>query len=142
MDYQLNYASIKAVIEEEISRVASRSYSSDGASQYDSIRLVSRDDGTLKRLLDDAVNILLSRFRLFASVSYEDETTVTFNLPDLAVGMEDRIKSILDRFLGMSVVGKWLQERGIEDSEMYLKRADASINEAELLMMTRTRINR
>lgn len=142
MDYQVNYASIKTVIEEEVSRVASRSYSSDGASQYDSIRLVSRDESTLKRLLEDAVNILLSRFRLFVSVSYEEETTVTFNLPDLAVGMEDRIKSILDRFLGMNVVGKWLQERGIEDSEMYLKRADTSINEAELLMMTRTRINR
>lgn len=142
MDYQVNYASIKTVIEEEVSRVASRSYSSDGASQYDSIRLVSRDESTLKRLLEDAVNILLSRFRLFVSVSYEEETTVTFNLPDLAVGMEDRIKSILDRFLGMNVVGKWLQERGIEDSEMYLKRADVSINEAELLMMTRTRINR
>lgn len=142
MDYQVNYASIKTVIEEEVSRVASRSYSSDGASQYDSIRLVSRDESTLKRLLEDAVNILLSKFRLFVSVSYEEETTVTFNLPDLAVGMEDRIKSILDRFLGMNVVGKWLQERGIEDSEMYLKRADASINEAELLMMTRTRINR
>lgn len=138
----MNYASIKTVIEEEVSRVASRSYSSDGASQYDSIRLVSRDESTLKRLLEDAVNILLSRFRLFVSVSYEEETTVTFNLPDLAVGMEDRITSILDRFLGMNVVGKWLQERGIEDSEMYLKRADASINEAELLMMTRTRINR
>lgn len=142
MDYQVNYASIKTVIEEEVSRVASRAHSSDGTSQYDSIRLVSRDEGTLKRLLEDAVNILLSRFRLFVSVSYENETTITFNLPDLAVGMEDRIKSILDRFLGMSVVGKWLQERGIEDSEMYLKRADASINEAELLMMTRTRINR
>lgn len=142
MDYQVNYNSIEAVIEEEVSRVAARSYSGEGVSLYDNIRLVSRDRNTLKRLLDDAVKVLLSRFRLFVSVSNEDKNTLIFSLPDLADGMEDHIKDILDRFLGMSAVGKWLQERGAGESATYIERADVSINEAELLMMTRKPIKR
>lgn len=142
MEYKVNYNSIKAVVEEEISRVASRSYSNDGVALYDNIRLVSRDEDTLKRFLTEAANVLFSRFRLFISFSSTDISLVILNLPDLPNGFEDQIKNILDRYLSLSIVGRWLQECRNEESAMYIDRANVSINEAELLMMTRMPVKR
>lgn len=142
MEYTINHSSIKAAVDEEVSRVASRSYAEDGASLYDGIRLVSRDEATLGRLVEDVVNILISRFRIFVSLDILQKDRITFNLPDLSEDSEDRIETMLDRFLSMGVVGRWLQEKGSPESAMYLERADASINEAELLMMTRRPVQR
>lgn len=140
MEYKIEHDTIMDIVKEEISRVASRSYSEDGSPLYDGLRLVSRDYDTLDRLLGDMFNTLVSRFRNFVAPGTLCTDEVVFNLPDLSDN--DYITSLLDRFLSMGIVGKWLQEKGNGESAMYLERANAILGEAELLMMTRMPVQR
>ena len=142
MEFKINRNSINTVVEEEISRVASRTYTDNGEALYDKIRIISRDAATIERLLTDVTNTLLSRFRILVSLEDNDKDKIIFNLPDLSEHFEDRIETVLDRYLSMGVVGKWLQELGNAEAAMYLERANASINEAELLMLTRMPVKR
>lgn len=140
MEYTVDSEKIMAVVEEEVSRVASRSYSDDGSALYDGIRTISRDKDTLYRMLSDMFVVIMSRFRLF--LSEMSENAIAFALPDLPDYLEERIVSCLNRFIAMGIVAKWLEEKGITESGIYQERSTTAINEAELLMMTRKPIAR
>lgn len=142
MDYTIDFNAILPVVEEEVSRVASRSYSDDGSALYDGIKIVSRDEATLKRLLSDVTDVLLARFHDFVAAVSKDPNVVDFYLPDLPDYYEERIRTVLDRYVSMGIVGRWLQERGGSEFQMYLDRSEASITEAELLMVTRKKLER
>jgi hypothetical protein len=140
MEYPINHETIMAVVEEEVSRVAARSYSSDGVALYDAIRISSRDKDTLGRLMADMAGVIKSRFRLFVTVM--PDGSLSFRLPDLPEHLQGSIAEELDRFISMGVVAKWLEEKKNDQAGVYMERATASINEAELLMMTRKPIAR
>lgn len=142
MKYDIDFDKILPVVEEEVSRVASRSYSDDGSALYDGIRIVSRDEETLRRLHGDVTDVLLAKFHSFVASVFKEPNVIEFYLPDLPDYYEERIKTVLDRFVSMGIVGRWLQERGGSEFQMYLERSEASIAEAELLMLTRKKLER
>ena len=43
MEFNIEYSTIMAIAEEEVSREASQAYSAEGESLYDGLRLISRD---------------------------------------------------------------------------------------------------
>lgn len=135
MEYTINASTLKEAIEEEISRVASRSVSADGVSLYDSVKITSRDRGTIERMIEDMESVLMSRFRDFTS--FVAEHSITLNLPDLPCGYEDKIEAELNRAVTMGVVAYWLEERNVQESANYLARSNRSLDKAELLMITR-----
>lgn len=134
MDYTRS-SELLTSVQEEISRVAARSYTPEGLSLYDSIRATSRDDDTLNRMISDVLDTILARFRDF--ISSISDAAIVFNLPDLPAGFGSKISSELDRAITMGVVASWLEEKGIQESQSYANRFNAAMDKAELLMVTR-----
>lgn len=60
MDYSINTTDLVDRIEREISRVAASSYSDDGGSLYDAIKVTSRDRDILQEFSDGAVSSICS----------------------------------------------------------------------------------
>lgn len=69
----IDIANLKAIIEEEISRVADRSYSEDGTSLYDAIVKKSRDEGTVDRSIEESVSAVRSACARFLDLSHKEE---------------------------------------------------------------------
>ena len=63
------------LVEEEVSREAGQAISADGVSLYDSIRMVSRDEGKKKRLMSEVLVAIKSQCnRFFSSVAFDEGT--------------------------------------------------------------------
>lgn len=84
MEFKIDYDKIIAIVEEKVSREAAQAYSADGASLYDGIRMLSRDEDEKKRMMSEvlvSVRILCNRLVNHASLE-EDETDdekISFN---------------------------------------------------------------
>jgi hypothetical protein len=139
MQYNVEYDTIKPIVEEEISRVATRSYV-EGSSLYDAIRVTSRDESTLERLFSDALTTIQTRFVEFVHCIVENE--LDFNLPDLPCVYEDGAKRELNRFIEYSMVAQWLEEKGNQESTLYTDRAAAALNKAERMLLSRGNLER
>ena len=142
MTYTIVSEKINSVVKEEVSRVASQTYTSEGVPMYDAIRITSRDDNELSRLIAEKIDIMLSRFRVFVSSVSADGKIIGFDLPDLPEFYIERIVLVLDRYISMGVVSSWLRDKGNDSAQLYAERSDDAINEAEILMMTRKSIKR
>ena len=55
MEFKIEYDKIIAIVEEEVSREGAQAYSADGASLYDGIRMLSRDEDKKKRLMSEVL---------------------------------------------------------------------------------------
>lgn len=87
MEYKIEYTTIEPIVEEEVSREAAQAYSEDGASMYDGIRMISRDESKKKRIMSDvlvSVRILCNRLIDHATLSDptdgEEAITLTISL--------------------------------------------------------------
>ena len=72
MIISIDIAQLKATIEEETSRVASRSYSEDGTSLYDVIVIKSRDKDLINRTITEATTVVRSATEKFLDLSHVD----------------------------------------------------------------------
>jgi hypothetical protein len=87
MEFKIEYDKIIAVVEEKVSREAAQAYSADGASLYDGIRMISRDEDEKKRMMSEvlvSVRILCNRLVNHATLvdgeSEEEDTSFCFEL--------------------------------------------------------------
>lgn len=75
MEFKIEYDKIIAIVEEEVSREGAQAYSADGASLYDGIRMLSRDEDKKKRLMSEVlVSVRILCNRLVRHVVIEDDT--------------------------------------------------------------------
>lgn len=65
------------IVEEEVSREAAQAYTAEGASLYDSIRMVSRDAAMTARLLAEAEVLVLENCNRFITTTTETPETPT-----------------------------------------------------------------
>ena len=140
MKYIIDDNALMENVKEEISRVGLRSYSTEGISLYDGIKVTSRDNNTLNRIMSSLKTRIISRFRFFIDSS--SDSIINFNLPDLPSGYDESIIQELNTFLTMGVVAVWLEEKGVEESKNYLARSLASLETAENLLTTRSQLMR
>ena len=104
MEFNIEYNTIMAIAEEEVSREASQAYSADGTSLYDGIRMLSRDEDEKKRMMSEvlmSVRILCNRLIDHASIiegeSEEEQTSFCFSLdmsPRRAAGKGETLKTL------------------------------------------------
>ena len=104
MEFNIEYNTIMAIAEEEVSREASQAYSEDGSSLYDGLRMISRDEEKKKRMMSEvlmSVRILCNRLIDHASIiegeSEEEQTSFCFSLdmsPRRAAGKGETLKTL------------------------------------------------
>lgn len=71
MEYQIDYDTIMAIAEDEVSREAVQAVTADGVSLYDGIRMISRDEDKKKRMMSEvlaAIKMQCNRFVLHADI--------------------------------------------------------------------------
>lgn len=144
--YEFKKDVIYPLIEEEIARVASRAYSEDGTSLYDSVSLKSRDKATMERHIDDALYAIVSRFSEIAwlgvletgtetstetDTDSEDTVAIFFDIPTERTHSEATIAKAIDRYITMYVCGAWMLEVHKLKSEDYGARTTDAINKVE-----------
>ena len=83
MKFNIEYNKIMAIAEEEVSREAAQAYSEDGASLYDGLRMISRDEDKKKRMMSEvlvSIRSLCNRLikQVTTSSNSEDEATSFF----------------------------------------------------------------
>jgi hypothetical protein len=103
MEFKIDYDKIIAIVEEKVSREAAQAYSADGASLYDGIRMISRDENEKKRMMSEvlvSVRILCNRLvrhvALIADEAEEEKTSFYFDLemsPRREAGKGDSLKT-------------------------------------------------
>lgn len=80
MEFKIEYNTIMAIAEEEVSREASQAYSEDGTSLYDGLRMISRDEDKKKRMMSEvlvSIRNLCNRLikQVTTSSNSQDEAT-------------------------------------------------------------------
>lgn len=80
MKFNIEYNTIMAIAEEEVSREAAQAYSEDGTSLYDGLRMISRDEDKKKRIMSEvlvSIRILCNRLikQVTTSSNSQDEAT-------------------------------------------------------------------
>ena len=80
MKVNIEYHTIMAIAEEEVSREAAQAYSEDGTSLYDGLRMISRDEDKKKRMMSEvlvSIRILCNRLikQVTTSSNSQDEAT-------------------------------------------------------------------
>jgi len=110
MQYKIEYDTIKPIVEEEVSREAAQAYAEDGGSLYDGIRMVSRDEDKLKRLMSEVlvtIKMQCNRFvRHTAVIGGEDAGEPLAFLFELELSLRRSIgkeESLMTVFRSMAV---------------------------------------
>ena len=103
MEFKIDYDKIIAIVEEKVSREAAQAYSADGASLYDGIRMLSRDEDEKKRMMSEvlvSVRILCNRLvrhvATIADDTEEEKISFYFDLemsPRREAGKGDSLKT-------------------------------------------------
>lgn len=104
MEFKIEYDTIMKIAEEEVSREAAQAYSADGASLYDGIRMVSRDEDKKKRMMSEVLvsirtlcNRLVRHVATIDDGSSEEQISFYFDLemsPRRAVGKGESLKTL------------------------------------------------
>lgn len=112
MEFKIEYNTIMAIAEEEVSREASQAYSEDGGSLYDGLRLISRDEEKKKRMMSEvlaSIRILCNRLvrhtTLIGEDDSEEKTSFYFDLemsPRREAGKGESLKTLF-RSLAVSL---------------------------------------
>lgn len=165
MDYSINTTDLVDRIEREISRVAASSYSDDGGSLYDAIKVTSRDRDILTEFSDGAVSSICSA--LFdiatfksasdptpenpeestpgtASVSEEESNTavtsqnqISFDVPDFDESMASNVSYELSKYIVNYACAEWFKDKSAKDVELYTSRASDALAKANILLKSR-----
>lgn len=104
MEFKIEYNTIMAIAEEEVSREASQAYSEDGGSLYDGLRMISRDEDKKKRMMSEVLvsirilcNRLVKHVALAGDGDSEEKTSFYFDLemsPRRAAGKGESLKTL------------------------------------------------
>lgn len=104
MEFKIEYNTIMAIAEEEVSREASQAYSEDGGSLYDGLRMISRDEEKKKRMMSEVLvsirilcNRLVKHVALAGDGDSEEKTSFYFDLemsPRRAAGKGESLKTL------------------------------------------------
>ena len=104
MEFNIEYSTIMAIAEEEVSREASQAYSAEGGSLYDGLRLISRDEEKKKRMMSEVLvsirticNRLVRHVSLIGDEDSGEKTSFYFDLemsPRRAAGKGDSLKTL------------------------------------------------
>lgn len=104
MEFNIEYSTIMAIAEEEVSREASQAYSAEGESLYDGLRLISRDEEKKKRMMSEVLvsirticNRLVRHVALIGDEDSGEKTSFYFDLemsPRRAAGKGDSLKTL------------------------------------------------
>ena len=135
MEIKLKKSELVDIINEDIDRLASRSFSEDGTPLYDAIRIKSRDAGVQGRMLEER-DARLRGFLAFCLGKTEEETvtvkddngkgeTYTNMVYDVVVTnlpkppSASSLKVLLRKYLVDSVLYDWYTKHGIPASITY-----------------------
>ena len=149
MYYSIDKERLRALVDEEISKVADEAYSDAGVSLYDSVVLTDKDTVMVERFIDDAVSMLVRR--AFDICKYSPELIpdgeggeilspvmrLHFFVPDFDDTMEDNAKAELDRYISLYAVASILQQRRPVLTPEYTDRAKTSLDTAITLLKSR-----
>ena len=123
MQYKIEYDTIKPIIEEEISREGAQAYSDEGVSLYDGIRLISRDEAKMKRLMSEvlvAIKMQCNRFVKHADVvtSPTEPLSFLFEL-DLSkrrsAGKEESLNTVFRSMTANFMLNKYFSSKNMTD---------------------------
>ena len=148
MNFIVNYTSINTVLREELSREAATAVDKNGASLYDFLRPISRDESDLSRYLADALSSLAAAFwdcfegttSAIPEGGTDPVTTMTFYLPDMPSHNTGTAQAELERYIVLYVAACFLQEKNQEKAKAFADRANNALTKATQLMRKRTRI--
>lgn len=132
--YSINKARIKELAAEELSHIADKTYTEQGASLYDSIILTAKDDDLVVRYIDDAVsNFAVRTFDIYVNTV----DGMAFFVPDFDVTMQGTVEKELERYLALFVVASFLTLRNVADAKEFAERTNSAANKAVTLLKSR-----
>lgn len=148
MDYTVDRDMLFPLIDEEVSRVANETYSDDGTSLYDNIRITSADHDTIDRLEDDAVNTFVKRVQdictLSAEHTAEDEdgeevvipAVLSFYVPDFDLSLTEITAREITRYIVLNTCAAWFQARCKDKVQEYADRSQVAMDKAVAYLKT------
>lgn len=118
MNIEFEISGLLDLIKEDISRLAGRSYSDDGSSLYDGIKVTSRDESVLLRMLEDRDGLLRENIAFsLDSAATESENTLVYNFIDGEVnGAFSSLKLLLRKYLVDGTLLDWYTRNGVVSS--------------------------
>lgn len=129
--YYINKNKILPLIEREISRAAASAFGEDGTPLYDAIRITSRDEETLKDMIDDAMTAMLTKLSDIATLS---SGMFEFDIPEERTHDITTIGKAIDRFIVMNVCSAWMIQKYVAKAEEYGARSTDALNKIERLL--------
>ena len=134
MTYEIDQEKLYARVEKEISRVAASSYSDDGGSLYDLIKVTSRDMDIIEEYCQGAVNAICVTFAEYAKKT-ADAIELTF--PDFDTTLETSVQEELDRYVVYHTCSDWFRDKSVKDVAPYTERAADALSKANMLLKSR-----
>ena len=131
MEIKLNQAELVDIINEDIDRLAARSYSEEGASLFESIRIKSRDAGVQRRMIEERDARLRSLIAFCLGAKESEDITESKDGKDVVIGtnvvyeiLDDKcskpspstMKILLRKYLTDGVLYDWYTKHGIASS--------------------------
>lgn len=135
--FEIEYDTIIAIAEEDVSREASQAVSADGVSLYDGIRMVSRDEEKKKRLMAECLVMVRALCGRFIDFSYQfdnDETSFSFMLyvsSRRVNGKEDSLKTLFRSMTVNLFLNKFFASKNL--SELASKYDAAALADVQAL---------
>ena len=125
MEIKIEYDKIIAIAAEDVSREAAQAYSADGASLYDAIRMVSRDEDKKKRLMSEVLvsvrmtcNRLIRHVVTIADDAGEEKTSFYFDLemsPRREAGKGESLKTAFRSLTVNLFLNKYFASKNQDD---------------------------
>ena len=140
MEYTIDKTLLKALVDEEVSKVADEAYAENGVSLYDSVILTEKDDNAVGRFIDEAVNGFAARtfdISKFVSTDTLGTTKLLFYVPDFDDTMAASVESEITHYIVFSVCMDLFKSRRAQAVPEYEARALSSINKAVTLLKSR-----
>lgn len=117
MEIKYQITDLLDFIKEDISRLAGRSYSEDGSSLYDGMKVTSRDEAVLLRMLEDRDAQLRENIAFCLENSAAESGSLTYNVIDNEVnGFAASLKALLRRYLVDGTLLDWYTRSGVVSS--------------------------
>ena len=125
MEYKIEYSTIMATAEDIVSREAAQTYTAEGMSLYDDIRMVSRDESTKKRLMSEVLvsirtlcNRLIKHTSLLTEGDGEEQTSFYFELemsPRREAGKGESLKTLFRSLVVNLFLSKYFSAKNQAD---------------------------
>lgn len=132
--------------------MADKSYTEQGVSQYDYIRLTAQDQAAVRMQIDEAVSKLVARLHdicRYAPLFYESDSeqggepvpTVTprllFYVPDMDEQSEEPVRSEVTDYINYYVTAIHLGDKRADRAQQYVDLSQAALDKANILLRTR-----